>query len=79
MQPKSLWPMFHSVDSLMKHSSRRKRLGRAMNVKSAVFEFEFVRSAVYVDLGGHLIRTEEDRPFGIFDPGQARYSATTAE
>ncbi len=44
------------------------RPGRAMNVKSAVFEFGFVRSAAFVGLGRHLIRAEEHRPWH-FSPG----------
>ena len=46
-------------------------IGRAMNVTSAVCEYGFVRSAVYVGLGLHLTRTEEGRPFGMLTPGQA--------
>jgi hypothetical protein len=39
-----------------------------MNVKSAVFEYGFVRSAEYVGLVAPLIGREEDRPFGILAP-----------
>ncbi len=39
-----------------------------MNVKSAVFEYGFVRSSEYVGLVAPLIGTEEDRPFGISAP-----------